>query len=312
MKADILKKMFEKSFDLVGIIETNTYLNEASIRNINVPDEAYPTMVVVGLAYPYRVIKHTKTHLIPSFYTFGQDYHTVLKKRMDTCLKDFPYPYHYGVDNHPHNERLAAVLAGLGFFGKNQLIINDKLGSYFFLGIVFINESIDRTITLDVSDDCGTCRKCIDACPPGALYEGGFNVNKCMSHYNQSKRILLDEEVDLNYSLFGCDICQMVCPKNIKKGTKIHSEFELSGKEHVSIQDLFTLSEKGFKETYKDMSYLWKGKTILMRNALMVLKRMNNHTYDDFIKSSLTRISTPWYVDLAKRYLEGIVHEKDV
>jgi len=312
MTADALKSMFEASFDLVGIIETKTYLDEAKRLHKDVPFEVYPTMVVVGLAYPFRIIKHTKTHLVPSFYTFGNDYHKVLKSRIDKVLKDFPHPYHYGVDNHPHDERLAAALAGLGFFGKNQLIINKDLGSYFFLGVIFIDMKLEKTIVLDVRDDCGTCRKCIDACPPGALFEGGFNVEKCMSHYNQSKRILTDQEVDLNYSLFGCDICQMVCPKNIHKGTKIHPEFELSGKELVSIDDLLTLSEKAFKERYQDMSYLWKGKTILMRNALMVLKRTNNHAYDDLIKLSLNRISTPWYTDLATRFLKDSTHEKDL
>jgi epoxyqueuosine reductase len=303
MDAHMILSMFESSFDLVGIIKTDRYLKEAKAMGRKVPFVSYPTMVVLGLAYPKRIIKHTKTHLVPSFYTFGQDYHLVLKHRIDLVMKKMNVAYQSGVDNHPHDERIASVLAGLGFFGKNQLIINQRLGSYFFLGIVFIDVQLDEEITLIADDSCGSCRKCIDACPVSALSETGFDVNKCMSHYNQSKRILTDHEMDSNYALFGCDICQMVCPKNVNKGSIIHPEFELSGKEMVSIVDLFTDSERIFKEKYKDMSYLWKGKTVLMRNALLVMKKTNNQAYQELIEASLKRNDALWYSDTASRIL---------
>ncbi|PKK97976.1 MAG: hypothetical protein CVV57_09605 [Tenericutes bacterium HGW-Tenericutes-2] len=301
-----LKQLFESQFDVCGIIHTKRYLEEAQRMGKNVPHVDYQTMVVVGLAYPMRFFKHTKTHLVPSFYTFGSDYHQVLKKRIDDVMKQLPYAYQLGVDNHPHNERLAATLAGVGYFGKNQLIINKDLGTYMFLGIVFIDVSLDNEYVLEITDDCGTCRKCIDACPPGALYEGGFHVDKCMSHYNQTKKVLSDDEIESNYSLFGCDICQMVCPKNIKKGKKVHSEFELSGKEMVSIVDLFTDSEKIFKEKYSDMSYLWKGKTILMRNALTILQKQKNSDFNDLIELSILKHQMPWYQETAIKILDKL------
>lgn len=301
-----LKQLFESQFDVCGIIHAKRYLEEAKKMGKNVPSVDYQTMVVVGLAYPMRFFKHTKTHLVPSFYTFGSDYHQVLKKRIDDVMRQLPYAYQLGVDNHPHNERLAATLAGVGYFGKNQLIINKDLGTYMFLGIVFIDVSLDNEYVLEITDDCGTCRKCIDACPPGALYEGGFHLDKCMSHYNQTKKVLSDDEIELNYSLFGCDICQMVCPKNIKKGTKIHSEFELTGKEMVSIVDLFTDSEKIFKEKYSDMSYLWKGKTILMRNALTILHKQKNSNFNDLIELSILKHQMPWYQETAIKILDRL------
>ena len=301
-----LKEFFESRFDVCGIIHTKRYLEEAKKMGKDVPHVDYQTMVVLGLAYPMRFFKHTNTHLIPSFYTFGSDYHQVLKKRIEDVMKDLPYPYELGVDNHPHNERLAATLAGIGFFGKNQLIINKDLGTYMFLGLVFIDLTLENEFILEVADDCGTCRKCIDACPPGALFEGGFDVKKCMSHYNQTKKVLSDDEIDLNYSLFGCDICQMVCPKNIKKGTQVHPEFELSGKEMVSIVDLFTNSEKEFKNKYSDMSFLWKGKTILMRNALTILHKQNNSNYNDLIELSILKHQMPWYQETAIKILDKL------
>ena len=126
-------------------------------------------MVVLALAYPKRIIKHTKTHFVPSFYTFGEDYHEVLKRRIKKVMDQHNIRYTFGVDNHPHNERLAATLANIGFFGKNQLIINQTYGSYIFLGLVFLDIKIEQEITLDFKDDCKDCTKCIEACPTHAL-----------------------------------------------------------------------------------------------------------------------------------------------
>lgn len=306
MNAQKIKHAFEKSFDLVGIIKTQTYVDQAKKLNLKIAHINHPTMVVLGLQYPYRVIKSTKTHLIPSFYTFGSDYHHVLKNRINKVMEELNIDYEPLVDNHPYNERLAAVSAQLGFFGKNQLIINKIYGSYFFLGLVLLDVELDEEIKLHIEDDCGTCTKCIDACPTQALYDGGYHLDKCISHYNQSKRILSDEEIQSNYQLFGCDICQMVCPKNVNITKKVHPEFELSGKELISIQDLFTLSEKRFKEKYNDMSYLWKGKTLLMRNAIMLLQRRKDDTFQDLIKETLKQDRPEYYVNLATRFLNCV------
>ncbi len=306
MDSKVLEEAFLKRFDAVGIIKTSLYLEKARSLGIKVPHVDYPTLVVLGLAYPKRIIKHTKTHLVPSFYTFGSDYHTVLKNRIKDVMKTIEYPYLPGVDNHPHDERLAATLSGIGYFGKNQLIIHPEFGTYLFLGMVFIDVSIDKEMVMDVADDCGTCRICIDSCPVQALSEQGFDMNRCMSHYNQSKRMLSDAEINDNYALFGCDICQMVCPKNIHKGTKTHPEFELNGKEMVRVVDLFTDSDRVFRKKYEEMSYLWKGKTILMRNALMVLLKNKNTLYNDLIEQSLDQYKMPWYQDTAIRILEKL------
>lgn len=301
-----LKLAFQKEFDIVGIIDTKRYLIEAKKIGKNVPSVAYPTLVVLGLSYPMRIIKQTQTHLVPSFYTFGSDYHVVLKQRILKVMNNFSYRYTYGVDNHPHDERLAATLAGVGYFGKNQLIINKDYGSYIFLGLVFIDVALENEIILNLDEDCGNCKKCIDACPTYALFDGGYDQSKCISNFNQEKKSLTDEEIKSNYCLFGCDICQLVCPKNIKKGKKIHPEFELSGSELVSIVDLFTNSEKEFKTKYGHMSYMWKGKTILMRNALTIMLKQKNKSYNTFIEDSLMKIEADWYQETALKILEKL------
>ena len=302
---DIVSK-FKINFDIVGIIHRDTYIKEAKNRNMNFYDIPYETVVVLGLAYPFRKLNHTKTHLVPSFYTFGSDYHIVLRNRVEDVMKDINLKYEFKVDNHPYDERLAATIAGLGYLGKNQLMINKDLGTYFFLGLVFLDLRIEKEVILEIDDSCGTCTKCIDACPVSALSENAFDRSKCMSEFNQSKRILTDDEIDKNYLLFGCDICQIVCPKNIGKGTIIHEEFQLSGKELVSIDDLFNLSEQAFRNKYSDMSYLWKGKTVLLRNALMLLNKTKNTDFIDSITKSIVEKDLVWYRDTANKVLNKI------
>jgi epoxyqueuosine reductase len=299
MSSHDLKMLFESKFDLVGIISTKRYATTASKMGFKVPNILFPAMVVLGLSYPKRVLRHTQTHLIPSFYTFGQDYHHVLQSRIQEVMKKTSYRYESFVDNHSHNERLAATLAGLGYFAKNQLIINEDYGSYFFIGLVTVDMDMDDEIIHQADISCEDCKMCIDACPTEALSEEGFIKENCMSFYNQSKKILTDRKMTANYCLFGCDICQLVCPKNIGKGKWVHPEFELTGKEAVSILDLFMLSDKSFREKYANMAYLWKGKTVLMRNALLIMSRQKNTAHLDLIRYSLNTHITPWYHDTA-------------
>ena len=306
MEGQTLANSFSLSFDLVGVIRSDRYMNEAARLKKKIPPPPYPTMVVLGLAYPKRDLPHSKTHLVPSFYTFGKDYHQILHERIDEVMESLPYPYWAGVDNHEHDERLAAYLAGLGFLGKNQLLINEDYGSYIFLAVVFIDVRLDSEYILDVNDDCGDCTICIQACPANALSEQGYEQKKCISHFNQSKRPLTDREITLNHSLFGCDICQLVCPKNKGSHTNKHPEFKLSGKESVAIVDLFKLSNHAFYKKYGDMAYAWRGKTVLMRNALTVLLKQRNTSYNDLIEQSIHTHKATWYTETAKKILRQL------
>jgi len=303
---------FKQAFDVVGIIETARYIREAKKRNFPLPKQNYPTMVVLALAYPKRQLSHSPSHLIPSFYTFGGDYHTIMKEKIKTICEALPYPYDYGVDNHPLNERLMASLAGIGFFGKNQLIINKDYGSYIFLAYVILDTHLKQPINPPVLDDCGDCRKCIEACPTNALTDEGYIIEKCISYYNQEKIVLSKDQIKNNYQLFGCDICQVVCPKNIQKGKKVHDAFKLSGKEAVSIQDLFTMNQKSFKAKYNDMAYLWKGKTLLMRNASTLMLNHRNTDYLDLIEASLKDYQMPWYQETTQYIVNALKRIKEI
>jgi epoxyqueuosine reductase len=306
---ETLYQAFKNEFDLVSIIDSDRYVKLSKEYGISIPNVSYNKIIALGLAYPKRVLKSTNDTLYGSIYTFGTDYHTVMKDKIKKVMSNFDYKYELGVDNHPHNDRLAALASGLGFFGKNQLIINKDYGSFFFLGMVFLNIDDLKEIYLENSDSCGDCRICIDACPTNALSENGYDYKNCISYFNQEKKVLNDSEIKANYCLFGCDICQLICPKNISLKSSNFNSFELSGKEGVSIEDLFNLSEKEFKIKYENMAYLWKGKTVLLRNGLTLLLRQNNSNYNHFIEESLKKYLSSWYQETAKNILKKLANK---
>ncbi|HQN74483.1 MAG TPA: DUF1730 domain-containing protein [Bacillota bacterium] len=305
------QKRLNFEFSEFGIIKTERYLKEASVLNLVFPEISYKHMIVVALSYPKRILNSTKNEHYASMYTFGRDYHLVLKEKMAKVMQGFDYEYEFAVDNHPFDERLAAQLAGIGFFGKNQLIINPSYGSFIFLGIIFINLAMESEIINKIDDSCGDCRICIDSCPTNALLNPGYKREKCISDFNQTKKILSDTEIKANYCLFGCDICQLVCPKNVNIKTTTHDEFAFSGKEAIKVRDLFTFSEKQFRKKYENMAYLWKGKTILMRNSLTLLLRQKNSDYNDLIKQSIDKHPMPWYKNTAQNILSKLNKSKN-
>jgi len=156
-----------------------------------------------------------------SRYAWGDDYHDVLKARMDALLTwmrtESPEPFDARayVDTGPVQERVYAQYAGLGWIGKNTCLINRELGSWLFLAEIIC--------TLDLEPDpqgleqCGSCRRCLDACPTGALVEAGvLDSNRCISYLTIEHRgeITSEYRASIGMHVYGCDICQEVCPYN--------------------------------------------------------------------------------------------------
>ena len=162
-------------------------------------------------------------------YAYGKDYHHILKRKLKTLL--FSIQDNIGdidgrcfVDSAPIMEREWAKRSGIGWTGKNTLIIHPKAGSYFFLACLVIDLEIEPDPP--IKDYCGTCTKCIDACPTDAIAEEGFllDASKCISYLT----IELKDAIPKDFSgkmdnwMFGCDICQEVCPWN--RFSKKHNE----------------------------------------------------------------------------------------
>jgi epoxyqueuosine reductase len=156
-----------------------------------------------------------------SRYAWGDDYHDVLKKRLDALLAwmhettDQPFEGRAYVDTGPVQERVYAQYAGIGWIGKNTCVINRELGSWLFLGEIICTlplESDEQAL-----EQCGSCRRCLDACPTGALLEAGvLDSNRCLSYLTIELRSAIPESyrADVGGHVYGCDICQEVCPYN--------------------------------------------------------------------------------------------------
>ena len=155
-------------------------------------------------------------------YAQGEDYHHVLWQLLDSLAQRITehtsktFAYRIAVDSAPVLERELAERAGLGFIGKNTMLISPGVGSYVFLGELFVELELEPTPT-PKAVDCGQCRACLDACPTGALdNEYHLDANRCVSYLTIEHRGPIDESLHegMSHHIFGCDICQSVCPYN--------------------------------------------------------------------------------------------------
>ena len=205
-----------------------------------------PTLLVPGaktiisLSYNYHNPVKNKDSDAPKIasYAYGRDYHKVVKKKLKYLFEYIQsiagnVEGRYFVDSAPVLEREWAARSGLGWVGKNTLLIKPKNGSYFFLAEIILDLEIEYDAP--IKDYCGTCTRCIDACPTNAISPNGYllEASKCISYLT----IELRDEIPYEFKdkmegwMFGCDICQEVCPWN-RFATK-HNEEDLDRKSVV-------------------------------------------------------------------------------
>jgi epoxyqueuosine reductase len=205
---------------------------EMSYMERNADKRLNPSLLVPGAKSVVSVLAHyfpgnpTTVNVPPkiSRYALGADYHLVLKDMLHEMLNLIKKEYggvsgRAFVDSAPVLERAWAERAGLGWIGKNGLLINQELGSYVFLGELVIDMEIEPT-AIAAANRCGSCTRCMDACPTGAIVAPKVvDSRKCISYLTIEKKSPLteDEMMQLNGWCFGCDICQEVCPWNQKK-----------------------------------------------------------------------------------------------
>jgi epoxyqueuosine reductase len=212
-------------------------------------------------------------------YARGADYHQVLWRRLNRLLAwiQAEVPGCQGravVDTAPLLERDFARRAGLGWFGKNTMLLNKRLGSYFFLGGLLLSLELQPD-PVHESSHCGSCTACLEACPTQAFPGPGMlDARRCISYLTIELRTSIPETLreSLGEWLFGCDVCQEVCPWNRKAPSTLESAFRpRADLEEVNLFELLALSEEEFRHRFRGTALTRAKRRGLLRNAALVL-----------------------------------------
>ena len=229
-------------------------------------------------------------------YARGMDYHLVLRERLHRLLtwlqEEVPGCQGRGVvDTAPLLERDFARRAGLGWIGKNTMLLNKRLGSYLFLGALLLDLEL-RPDPVHETSHCGTCTACLDACPTQAFAGPGvLDARRCLSYLTIELKTSVPGEMrdSIQDWLFGCDICQDVCPWNRKSPSANAANslvaqpdrlcYEPSpGLEYVDLLQLLVLSEEEFSRRFHGTALMRAGRRGLLRNAALILGNRGDQT----------------------------------
>ncbi len=215
-----------------------------------------------------------------SRYAWGEDYHEILRSGLEALRHKLeeqhgePFSSRICVDTAPLLERSYARQAGLGWIGRNTCLINQGSGSWFFLGELLT--SLELAPDTPPPDRCGTCRRCIDACPTAAIVpsDDGWRIDSraCISYITIEKRGAIDpgQQEGIGHHLFGCDICQDVCPWNRKAPVTEEPAFERRAP-LPSLLDISEYSEEDFRREFRH-SPVWRAKYRgFLRNVAVAL-----------------------------------------
>jgi len=215
---------------------------------------------VVSLLYNYHTEKEQKDKDAPkiSKYAYGQDYHFVIKAKLRELLEVVSAQIgaiegRCFVDSAPVMERAWAAKSGVGWVGKHSLLINKQAGSYFFLAELIIDLEMEADGL--IKDYCGTCTRCIDACPTDAIVENQVvDGSKCISYFTIELKEALPDDMKGKFEnwMFGCDICQEVCPWN--RFARPHQEAAFEPHPdllEMSKRDWVELTEETFRKVFK-------------------------------------------------------------
>lgn len=304
LKEKIISKAKELGFDLIGFaeyqnldkeikrlkiwLENNYHAGmEYMKRNIDKRKDAKLILEncksVISLGMNYYIDEKTEeTNQFGkvSRYAWGKDYHLIIWEKLDELINYikiyFPnFDAKSYVDTGPVMDKVWAIKAGLGWQGKHSNVISKEIGSWFFIATIFTNQEFNDYDTPQ-KDYCGCCTACIDACPTNAIVDNYIvDSNKCISYLTiENKNEIPNDFIGkFNNWIFGCDICQDVCPWNIKfaQQTSI-TELKIIKNKRINLEETLELEPKNFKEKYEDSPILRAKIKGLKRNAEFLLK----------------------------------------
>lgn len=210
-----------------------------------------------------------------SMYARGRDYHQVAEEKLKKIcgfLEQFTkVPCKIFVDKGTQDDRAAAYQAGLGFYGRNGMLICEEYGSYFFIGYIYTD--LELPADKPLRKTCMECGACEQACVGGALRSRTFDIARCVSDISQRKGKLSTEEEKLLIQsglCWGCDVCQTVCPHNRDLPVTALPEFLEHRICNLRLEDLEDISNREFLRRYADYAFQWRGKQPIERNLLLL------------------------------------------
>lgn len=313
MKNKILKIAKDIGIHVVGVTSTlnydylykllydrakNGYSSEFEEQDINRRLDArniFPkckSIVAIGLPYAAGYKKPVAVDKgLLSVVSFGEDYHVkiknLLKNLADEIKKHIEFDYVICVDTSPLLDREICKNAGIGQYGKNTLLINDNYGSFINLGYLLTDIEIDCDTLNDNVDICSGCDICVKSCPNNAIFKnGGIDSKRCVSNLTQTKNYIpIEFRNNMGNQIYGCDVCQLVCPKN-KKNSVLEQAKDYNAL-FVDLAELLNISKADFNKKYGSLSGSWRGKSIWKRNALISIANLGLNSMYDNVKNEL-------------------------
>lgn len=275
------------------------------------------TIISIAVAYPHKLKQQPqKTAYKRGKFTpnsWGLDYHYVLQDKLDQLAKGIEeltadFEYKGMVDTGALVDTAVARRAGIGFIGKNGLVISKEFGSYMFLGELITNLDIEPDQPVDY--DCGDCNRCVTACPTSCLIgDGTMNAKRCLSFQTQDKGIMdLEFRKKIKTVIYGCDICQICCPYNKGLDNPLATEIdpELA---HPELLPFLELSNGQFKEKFGHIAGSWRGKNILQRNAIIALANANDRSAIPKLLEIIDKGQNPIHIATAIWALSQLIRE---
>lgn len=275
------------------LVEKNLPFTETNIEKRINPLETMQnakSIIVIGVNYnkSFKIPSDNNIRGKISISAVGKDYHYIVKEKLEE-LKNYiirytDFKYKIFVDTGPLVDRELAKRSGIGWQGKNCSIISENFGSFFSIGYMLTNLELKCSIGYEYKySKCKDCNKCINACPNKALSYNGFDYKKCISYLTQSKdRIDFNTMKSMGNNIYGCDICQLVCPYNKDKPNELFNDVEQI---MPSIENIINMSNKEYEKRFKNTSAGWRGKKILQRNCIISLGNSKNENSLKMIKN---------------------------
>ncbi len=249
------------------------------------------SIIAIGVPYGegYKMPSFSEKGLL-SVSSHGEDYHKrvglLLNKLAAEIMIHVDFRYTACADTTFLIDKEICKSAGLGSYGKNSLLINENKGSFINLGYLLSDIETEGD-TVSEKDICTNCNICVKSCPGSAIFEnGGINPKKCVSYLTQTKDYIpLDYRENMGRQIYGCDVCQVVCPKNKEVlNKKTREDYSALA---VDLEELLTISNKEFKNKYGHMAGSWRGRNIWKRNALISIGNLKIDSMFQRVKAEL-------------------------